>query len=240
MKFSINQFLFAFVASMLLASCASLTGFEEGKTLGADNSEFGISANYIRAPNLFEDELEADSLVGIVGFPNIELNYKYGITEKIDVGAKVSTNFNSSAYAKYQLVGDKSSKFALSPGFEVGTILGAAYSIGVPVYASYYPTPNFAINVNPRFMYQSITGDISSGATYLGGNLGLMFGKKHKFGLDFGFYNVGSGGTSNNLITFGLGGKFRFGDFDNSSSRFDDEESDSRRSNRSKKRRKRN
>lgn len=240
MKLNFNNFLFAFMATLFLSSCASLTGFEEGKTLGEENAEFGISANYTSAPNLFDDELEADSIIGAIGFPNIELNYKYGVMENLDVGIKLSTNFNSSAYAKYQVVGDKSSKLALSPGFEVGTILGAAYSVGVPIYASYYPTPNFAINVNPRFMYQSITGDVASGATYLGGNLGLMFGKKHKFGLDFGYYNVGSDGNNNTLVTFGIGGKFRFGDFDSSSSRLDEEDGGQRKSKRSKKRRKRN
>jgi hypothetical protein len=114
-------------------------------------------------------------------------------------------------------VGDKSSPFALSPGFEIGTIFGAAYNVGIPVYASYYPSESVTVNVTPRFMYQFITGAESSGASYIGGNFGLMFGKKHKFGLDIGYYNVGSellgsDSGSQTLFTIGIGGKFRFGD----------------------------
>ncbi len=210
----------------LMSSCASLTGFEEGRTVGKDNSELTISGNFTRVPDLFDDDDEIFDTLSVnnnISFPNLEAAFKYGITDKFDIGIRASTNFNLSTYMKYQVVGDKSSSFALSPGFEIGTILGAAYNIGIPIYASYYPTDNVAINVTPRFMYQFITGNGSNGASYIGGNFGLMFGKRNKFGLDIGVYNVGSDligseSASQSLITIGVGGKFKFGDSDNSSS----------------------
>lgn len=195
-----------------MSSCASLTGLEEGKTLGEGNSEMGVSLNFTSVPDLFDDEEIFDTTSVNATFPNIEVNYKYGITDKLDVGGKLSTNFNASAYAKYQVVGDESSTFALSPGLEVGSVAGLAYNVSVPIYASIYPTQNFAINLAPRFMYQFITGDTSEGLTYLGGNVGLLFGSKHKFGLDFGYYKISQDGSPN-LLTIGLGGKFRFGDY---------------------------
>lgn len=211
MKNQINLLIAAMFISLLVSSCASLTGFEEGRTLGEENMEVGVSVNYTSVPDLFEDEIATDSIN--IGFPNIELNYKYGVTDKLDIGAKASTNLNVSTYAKYQLVGDHVSSFALAPGLEVGTIAGLGYSVGIPVYMSVYPTKNLAININPRFMYQFVTGLESSGVTYAGGNLGLLFGSKHKFGVDFGYYKIGGNGAGNNLLTFGIGGKFRFGDF---------------------------
>lgn len=209
----------------LMSSCASLTGFEEGRTVGKDNSELTISGNFTRVPDLFEDDEDIFDTLDInntISFPNFEGAFKYGITDKFDIGIRASTNLNLSTYMKYQVVGDQSSSFALAPGFEVGTILGAAYNIGIPIYMSYYPTDNVAINVTPRFMYQFITGIQSNGASYLGGNFGLMFGKRNKFGIDVGFYNVGtnwdgSESGSQSLITIGVGGKFKFGDFDKSS-----------------------
>lgn len=207
-----------------MSSCASLTGFEEGRTVGKDNSELTISGNFTRVPDLFDDEvLDSTNFNNSISFANLEAAFKYGITDKFDIGIRASTNFNLSTYMKYQVVGDKSSSFALSPGFEVGTILGAAFNVGIPIYASYYPTDNVAINVTPRYMYQFITGNGSNGASYIGGNFGLMFGKRNKFGIDIGVYNVGadlvgSESESQSLITIGVGGKFKFGDFDNSSS----------------------
>lgn len=220
MKTQLNYLLGTLFCLFLLSSCASLTGFEEGRVLGEDVSEFGVSVNYVQTPDLFDsEEFEGpDSLNSTIGFPNIEFNYKRGINDKMDVGGRLSTNLAASTYLKYQVVGDRSSKFALSPGLEFGTVLGAAYSVGIPVYASIYPTEGIAINLNPRFIYQFVTGAESDGAAYLGGNLGLMFGKKNKFGLDFGYYKVTTDGTTNNLLTFGIGGRFRFGDGVGSSS----------------------
>jgi len=214
------NFLFAvFACLFLLSSCASLTGFEEGRSLGADNSELTISGNFTRVPDLFDDEDSGglDSLDTSISFPNLEFTFKRGITDKLDVGLRASTNLNASTFAKYQVVGDKSSKFALSPGFEAGTILGLAYNVGVPIYATYYPNEAVAINITPRYMYQFIVGDELDGASYIGGNFGFLFGKKNKFGIDIGYYNVGTNGNSDRLVTVGLAGKFRFGDFEISS-----------------------
>ena len=213
-----QYFICTIIVAFLMTSCASLTGFEEGKTLGQDNSEMGVSLNYVKAPNIFDDDAGTPDEIDNIGFPNLEFNYKYGVTEKLDVGAKVSTNLNGSTYVKYQLVGDNTSKFALSPGLEVGTILGYAYSVGVPIYTSIYPTDNVTININPRFMYQFVSAGATEGAAYIGGNFGLMFGKKNKFGIDVGYYNVGIAGENQALLTFGFGGRIRFGDFDTGSS----------------------
>ncbi len=215
-------YLFAAVTCIFfISSCASLTGFEEGRVLGEGNSELMVSGNFTRVPDLFDDEdLGGDSLSTAISFPNIEVSFKRGITDKLDVGLRASTNLNASTYLKYQLVGDNTSSFALSPGFEAGTVLGLAYNVGVPVYVTYYPAEAVAVNLTPRFMYQFITGAETSGASYLGGNFGLMFGKKNKFGIDIGYYNVGStitgDGGGQSLVTVGIGGKFRFGDFDSS------------------------
>lgn len=217
--------LFATVTCIfLMSSCASLTGFEEGRVLGQDNSEVMVSGNFTRVPDLFDDEAfdDVDSLDTSISFPNIEVSFKRGITDKLDVGIRASTNLNLSVFAKYQLVGDNSSSFALSPGFEAGTVLGLAYNVGIPIYASYYPTESVAVNVTPRYMYQFISGANLNGASYVGGNFGLMFGKKNKFGIDIGYYNVSASlvdgvGGGQSLLTFGLGGKFKFGDFETSS-----------------------
>lgn len=207
------------MVAIFVTSCASLTGFEEGKVLGEGNKEAIVSGNYTTVPDLLSDDFDTLAINDNIGFPNIEFSYKYGITDKLDVGGRISTTLTTSAYAKYQLVGDNSSKFALAGGLEIGTFAGIAYTVGIPVYASIYPTESITININPRFLYQTAAGAGGDGITYLGGNAGLLFGKKHKFGLDVGFYSLGGSVSSGtNLLTFGVGGKFRFGDFGSSGS----------------------
>ena len=108
MKKQLNFLMATAACIFLMSSCASLTGFEEGRTLGEENSELTISGNFTRVPDLFEDDVfeEIDSVDNTISFPNLEFTYKRGITDKLDVGARVSTNLNASTFAKYQVVGD--------------------------------------------------------------------------------------------------------------------------------------
>lgn len=206
------------VLIMFTSSCASLTGFEEGRTVGEGNSELIFSGNLTSVPDLLDDD--PSNTLEDLSFPNIEVSYKYGVSEKFDVGLRANTTFAVSGFGKYQLVGDKSSSFALSGGLEIGTFAGITYTFGVPIYTSFYLTDAITLNVNPRFLYQlPIAANSLDGITYLGGNVGLLFGRKNKFGIDFGFYGLGGlAGDGRNLTTIGVGGKFKFGDNDSSSS----------------------
>ena len=204
------QLLAVLFAVTLFASCATMTGFEEGKTLGEDNMEFGVSANVTSAPDILGDDADVDEFIA---FPNIELGVKYGITEEFDLGIRVNSNLNLGAFMKYQIIGDKNSAFAVSPGLEFATFAALTYAVQVPLYMSIYPNQNLAININPRAVYQTSAGAaLTGGVSYLGGNVGFLYGKKHKFGLDIGYYSVGVDGSRTELVNVGIGGRFRFGD----------------------------
>ena len=211
------QLLAVLLAVTIFTSCATMTGFEEGKTLGEDNMEFGASVNVTSAPDLLGDDADIND---VLFFPNIELGFKYGITEEFDLGIRVNTNMNLGAFMKYQIIGDKNSAFAVSPGLEFSTFSLLTYAVQVPLYMSIYPNQNLAININPRVVYQASAGAaIGGGVSYLGGNVGFLYGKNHKFGLDIGYYSVGVDGSRTDLLNIGVGGRFRFGDlFDTGSS----------------------
>ena len=172
MKTKEIKLVFIALLAIIASGCASLTGFEEGRTVGKGRSEITPSINYSRSPNLFGDIEELDLLQG---FPNIEMSYKYGVGERVDVGVRASTNLNTSVYSKY-------------------------------------PAEFITINISPRYTYQFITGLSSFGANFLGGNAGVMFGKKNKFGIDVGYYSVSFRDFVKPFFTVGVGGKFQFGD----------------------------
>lgn len=183
----------ALAATFVFSNCASLTGFQTGRTVGKGNGELLFSLNASQSPD-FELDVNFDDTADIKNFffPNLEGSVRYGIIEKLDVGAKLNTNFNLAFDAKYQLIGDRYSPVALSVGAGVGTfgLFAALWNLQIPVYFSIHPSDMLDIYISPRYIAQFAAGDISGSLNYLGGNAGLMFGRRTKFGLDFGYYKV--------------------------------------------------
>lgn len=219
--------LLTFCSFILLSGCVSLTGLEEGKTLGEGNSEVGAGIAYTSSPDILDDE--GAGFDGTISYPTLDLSYKRGITDKLDVGGRLTSSLSAGLFLKYQIVGDQNSKFTMAPGLDLSTFAGLTYAIQVPLNMSVHPSKSLSINFAPRFIYQGATGSLSTGVNYLGGNAGLLFGKRHKFGLDVGFYSVGSDGARASFINFGIGGRFRFGDFD---SEEEDDEKEKKKSKR--------
>ena len=197
-----------------LHSCASLTGYQDGRALGAEKGELGVSLNVSQSPDFYYDG-DDDVLDESFAFPNLELSGRYGATDKLDVGVKLNTNLNLSITTKYQILGDQHSKTAIAIGADVGTfgIVSSLWNAQLPLYFSVHPSEKISWYFSPRYIFQFAAGDLSSNVTYLGGNTGLLFGKRHKFGFDLGYYNLTNfddGGI--NLLTIGVGGKFVFGE----------------------------
>ncbi|MCO6486541.1 MAG: hypothetical protein J5I41_12265 [Saprospiraceae bacterium] len=208
--------LLAGAGMLLMSSCASLTGFQEARTLGEGNSEILVSLNLSQSPNFndIEDE-DGEELTDVptLFFPNIEAAFNYGVAEKINVGVRLNTNLNIGIGAKFQLLGDQTTSNALAIGADVGTfgLIGGLWNVQIPLYYSFHPTEKFAWYLSPRYTYQfsSFTG-AENGLSYMGGNTGLLFGTKHKFGVDIGYYQVGGFDESIGIFQVGVGGKFRF------------------------------
>jgi hypothetical protein len=203
--------------AVFLTNCASLTGFQDGRTVGQNNVELSASVNFSQSPdfNDWEEEIENDSTnIPNFFFPNFEFGGRYGITDKVDISLRLNTNLNLGVGAKVQVLGDQESTAALSLGAEVGTfgLLSGLWNVQVPVYFSLHPRENLAWYLSPRYIYQfSSFAGAENGLNYLGGNTGLLFGNRHKFGFDIGYYNVGADGNSLGLIQIGIGGRFALG-----------------------------
>lgn len=215
-----RQFLLPALAAATIAfflnSCASLTGYQDGRSVGKNNGEISASVNVNQSPefNNFNDQQDTFDIVPSA-FPNIEIGGRYGVAEKFDIGMRINSNLNISLNAKYQLVGDRQSPFALAIGAEAGTFslgIGGLWNVQVPVFASIHPSEKFAVYLNPRYIYQfSSWVGAEDGVSYAGGNTGLLFGNRNKFGVDFGFYSFGTSQDRTPLLQFGIGGRFALG-----------------------------
>ncbi|HMP29508.1 MAG TPA: hypothetical protein PKD85_07900 [Saprospiraceae bacterium] len=113
---------------------------------------------------------------------------------------------------KYQIVGDQKSSFAMAIGTEFNAFAAfRLFNAHLPLYMSYYPKDNVTINIAPRYVIQfgsGLSNDVIRAIHYAGGNAGIMFGRKHKFGLDLGYHQLFGPDESVGMINSGIGGKF--------------------------------
>jgi hypothetical protein len=207
------KFLFLFFFFVILSSCASLTGFQDGRAIGEGNFEIMGSANTSKTPafKIFEDESEDFSSIY---YPSLEFGAKFGATDKLDVTFRLNTTLNTALGAKYQFLGTPKSRFAVGTGVEFGSFgLGIGlWNIQVPIYTSFHPSPMITLYASPKFIHQ-FTGIIVGPTFYIGGNAGVLIGKNNKFGLDLGYYKWSA--SSVGLPQVGVGGRFLFSDNDN-------------------------
>ncbi len=202
--------------ALLLSNCASLSGFQDARTVGMDRADLAVSLNLSQSPDFndweeLEDSINAD--IPNFFFPSLEFGGRYGVAENVDINAKVNSNLNLSIGAKVQLLGDRESTTALAIGAEVGTfgLISGLWNVQIPVYLSLHPNERFSLYLSPRYIYQfSSYAGADAGLNYIGGNAGLLFGRRHKFGLDIGYYNVGNSNIDNSigLLQIGIGGRF--------------------------------
>ena len=209
--------LFSLLALVFLAfiftNCASLTGFQTGRTIEEGTGEFMASINVSQSPDFDFDFDDTTDLRFF--FPNVELGGRYGVAERFDMGLRMNTNFNLAIDGKYQILGDQESEVAMSLGAGFGSfgLFTALWNVQVPLYFSFHPNEKVDIYLTPRYIAQFAAGDISGNLNYFGGNAGVLFGTRTKFGFDFGIYNVSA--TENidlqSIATFGFGVKVPIG-----------------------------
>jgi hypothetical protein len=188
--------------SLFLGGCASVTGFEEARTIGNGNHELMPSANAINLNNFFGDDDD-------IFYVNLELKYRYGIADNVDLGMRLSSTMNFGVFTKVNIIDNPEGNFALGCGLELASTLGLSAEVHLPVYLSFYPNDNVTWNFSPRLITQNAFDlETVSYLSYLGANGGILLASgSSKIGLDIGYFqNIDGRGGS--LFTFGMAGKF--------------------------------
>lgn len=209
-------FLIAAIAmALFFSNCASLTGFQTGRTVGKYNGEVLVTLNASSTPK-FDLDVDQDdtSDLKVIYFPNLELSGRFGLHDKFDIGLKLNTNTNIAIDGRYQFIGDQETPVAAAVGLSIGTfgLIAPLWNLQLPLYFSMHPTEALAIYINPRYTRQFGTGDLVGKINYLGGNAGLLIGKKVQFGLDAGVHNLDTRYTQRKaVLTFGVGVKVPIG-----------------------------
>ncbi len=186
----------ALIVAVLTTACVNSSTLQTAKTLDPGKQRILVGGGYYASPSVNADASEATGEDVSLAMPYMELGYRRGIVDKVDVGAKVTIPGTAGIDGKYKLYDD--GKLAFAAGAGIGYLKLSSGSEGsetsttlidaiVPVYASYDFAKSFAVYASPKYVMRYAKSvdemmESASGMNHLvGGTLGTKVG--NGFGL---------------------------------------------------------
>ncbi len=178
------QFALLIFISSLFSSCAQIAGFQTAKVVGKNNAEVTVAMGGLGITDAFD--LDATGVLPILQFGG-----RYGVSDDVDLGVTINTGSSVLFDAKFQLVGDEYSKFALAlgPGLGFSGLGTFIMQSQFPVHMSIHPNDRFAFYFTPKYINQ-FAFQSNGSVHYLGGSIGIETGKNVKFGADVSYVNL--------------------------------------------------
>jgi hypothetical protein len=177
--------------SALTTACVNSSTLQTAKALDPGRGRVLVGGGFYTSPDINADASEASNSDVTLALPYMELGYRRGIIDKLELGAKVTVPGTAGIDGKYQFL--DAGKFALATGVGVGYLKLTSGSEGmeskstivdttVPLYASYEVAKPFSLYTAPKYVmrYASSTssdGMSSSGLDHLvGATVGTKLG----------------------------------------------------------------
>lgn len=179
--------------SAFTTACVNSSTLQTAKALDPGRQRVLVGGGFYSSPDINADASDASGSDVTLAMPYMELGYRRGIVDKVEVGAKVTVPGTAGIDGKYQFL--DAGKFALATGLGVGYLKLTSGSEGmetsssiidatVPVYVSYDLAKAFAVYTSPKYVlrYASSTdsdGMSSSGVNHLvGATVGTRLGNR--------------------------------------------------------------
>lgn len=190
--------------------CVSMSTFQTARTTPKDDFGFGFGAGTVNS------DLDLGTDTVHISFPFIEAYGRYGITDKLDLGLKLTFIGTIASDIKYQFLGDQNSVFAGSVGAGVGYMSifsgntkSKVFDLMLPVYFSVHPAKIIGIYFNPKYIYRinNYTVDSEKGnsnSSWYGITGGFRFGKKTALFVEYSFFKNSDISKPFNQITCGI------------------------------------
>jgi hypothetical protein len=190
----------AYAIFVLFVKCMSLSGYETGRTMEHEEVALEASINLAKGPVFFiaDDNGFGYEITDLYNYLLVDTKVRYGATERLEIGAHASSSALLGIMAKYQILGNKRSPFALAIGLEGGIFAEHTY-FQIPVCASWDVNKYLRVYLSPRFIRRNTKNvALAEGYDYLryqGFNTGVWFLKKDRvnIGIDGGLYLMGGG-----------------------------------------------
>lgn len=204
----------AAVCTLFLSSCVSMTSMQTARTLGKGNTEAAIGASRVGYEFVTDvDTFERKSVTG-------EVDVRYGVIDKLDVGIKVSLIGTSGGYAKYQFLGDEESPIAASAGLGLAFLTiesgegefaskSRTTDFSIPLFFSYHPNEWLGIYATPRYTLRNISNSDSGSSEsftshWYGVTTGIRLGKRIAPFFEYSIFNSGDATQPLSQITGGV------------------------------------
>jgi len=179
--------------SALTTACVNSSTLQTAKALDPGHGRVLVGGGFYTSPQINSDASSSSGSDVTLALPYMELGYRRGIIDKLELGAKVTVPGTSGIDAKYQFL--DAGKFALAAGAGVGylsiesgegmdKVSSKIIDTTVPVYASYDLAKAFAVYTAPKYVLRygsskDADGMSSSGIDHLvGGTVGTRLGNK--------------------------------------------------------------
>ncbi len=194
-KLSLNSVSTAVILAILLSSCVSMSTMQTARVTEKGEVGYGFGGGMVNS------EIPIGTLDTLsIGAPFLEASARYGLTDKLDVGAKLTIIGTSSVDAKYQFLGDNKSLIAGSIGLGAGYLSitndeteSVIVDLMVPAYFSIHPVDWLSLYCSPKYLYR-INGYTSNGVTgfsnshIYGATAGIRLGKKFAFLAEYSYF----------------------------------------------------
>jgi hypothetical protein len=194
MNFNATVFLILFI--MFLTGCASMSTMQTARTTEKGNVGYGFGAGVVNS------EIPLGTLDTLkISAPFLEVGARYGITDKLDVGAKITIIGTATVDVKYQFLGNKESKFASSVGLGGGYLSISSndskskiYDAMLPIYFSYHPIDWFSLYFSPKYVFRINSYSAANNqkglnsSHWYGATGGLRLGKKVAFLAEYSYF----------------------------------------------------
>ena len=175
------------------SGCANFASFQTAHVVEPRRSVSGVGVT------VTQYELEIDDDVAEVTVPALNVWYRYGLLERVEVHAMVWLPLGATAGVKYQAIGyGRDEGLSVSFGLDVGSLeitadsdgdgtdddapTATIYDVYVPVYIDYRFSPGAAAYAVPKYLLRTVSTETESSLVhYAGGAVGLALGKDSRF-----------------------------------------------------------
>lgn len=185
--------LFILLFACLSISCVGISTFQTADTLRDGESRVYYGGGYYTSPSLNE-MVEEVSIAEDIKVPFVEVGYRRGIKDRLDVGAKLAMIGSAVIDAKYHLidetdydisVGGGLGYFSIASGSGEDEVKTTAIDLIVPLYASYKLSSWISPYLSPKVIIRNVKSDDGSKTSPMGGvTLGIMLGENTHFALE--------------------------------------------------------
>ncbi len=175
--------------SALTTACVNSSTLQTAKALDPGHQRVLVGGGFYSSPDINADASDATDSEVTLAMPYMELGYRRGIVDKVEIGAKVTVPGTAGIDGKYQFL--DAGKFALAAGVGVGYLKLTSGSEGmetsstivdttVPLYASYDVAKAFALYTAPKYVlrYTSSKDDMGASASGLNHLVGATVGTR--------------------------------------------------------------